>query len=217
MTDELDLLASFKNLLRNWWKIILAAYLVALVGLVASYLLPATYQAEAVFQASIDFTQINFENLLAEGEQQAYFTQYDEDLALQVVWRAFMAERANAFEYALTLDPTLDEATFDQNFLIERSNAEWTLNYRHVDPAVAQAVVNYWADQAWDYLQTAQANGEAESFVIVARVQDASLPQKPTYQNRGTLALSGTLIGIILGVLWVDGRMRFGTPHPQEA
>ncbi|MDY6872656.1 MAG: hypothetical protein SVR81_01640 [Chloroflexota bacterium] len=216
MSGELDPLQSLKNLLRNWWKIILIAYVGALAGLVASYLMPVKYQAGAVFSASIDFTQINFENLLGEQEQPLTFTQYDEDLALQVVNRFLLQEQSAALAYAQTLDPSIDLATFRRDNQIQRYHAEWYLRYRHTDPEIAQKIVNYWAMNAFEALQTAQANGKAESFVIVDLVAEAPLPQEPLYQNRGTLVLSGALIGIILGVLVVDGRIRFGKRTTKE-
>ncbi|MCB2209435.1 hypothetical protein KQH62_00955 [bacterium] len=216
MSVEIDPLQSLKNLLRNWWKIILIAYVGALVGLVASYLMPVKYQAGAVFSASIDFSQINFENLLGEREQPLTFTQYDEDLALQVVNRFLLQEQSAALAYAQSLDSSIDLAQFSRDSQIQRYNAEWYLRYRHANPEIAQQIVNYWANQAFEALQTAQANGNAESFVIVDLVAEAPLPQEPLYHNRGTLVLCGALIGLILGVLLVDGRIRFGKRTAKE-
>ncbi len=218
MSEDLKPLPTIKNLFRNWWKIVLIAYLFALIGLVASYLLPAKYQAEAVFSASIDFTQINFENLVTGEEQRPLnFSQYDEDLALQVVNRYLVQDMDSAYTYALTLDPSLTQTAFEKDMQIQRANAFWYLRYRSPNPEVAQKVVNYWANLAFDLLKQAQADGDAESFVIVDLVKEASLPEKPIYQSRGTLVLAGTLIGMILGVLVVDGRLRFDTRRTQEA
>ncbi len=216
MSDELDPIQTIKNLFRNWWKIVLIAYAMAMVGLVASYLLPAEYQAGAVFSASIDFAQINFENLLGEKEQPLTFTQYDEDLALQVVQRYLNQEEAAALAYAQTLDPSIDLATFRRDSQIQRYHAEWYLRYRHTNPEIAQKIVNYWARNAFEALQVAQANGQAERFVIVDLVAEAPLPQEPLYRSRGTLVLSGALIGLVLGVLVVDGRIRFGKRTAEE-
>ena len=215
--EELDFLTTFKNLLKGWWKIVVLAYLAALVGLVVSYLVPATYEAQATFNATIDFSQINFENLVGEGDEPLRFTQYDEDLALQVVERFAIAAKNDSYDYALTLDPTLSREKFESDMKVQRYHANWILSYRHADPAVAQAVVNFWADVAWQALQNAQANGEAEPYVIVNLVSEAALPEKPLYQNRGSLVLAGSLIGFVAGVLLVDGRWRFGGKPQQEA
>jgi LPS O-antigen subunit length determinant protein (WzzB/FepE family) len=52
--------------------------------------------------------------------------------------------------------------------------------------------------------------------VIVDLVREASLPVKPMYQQRGTLVLAGTLIGLVVGILVVDGKLRFGPDGDQE-
>lgn len=217
MRDVLDPLQAIRNLLRNWWKIVLIAYLFSLVGLVASYLLPAKYQAEAVFSASIDFTQINFENLVNGDSKEPYeFSQYDEDLALQAVARYILQKANAAYDYAKSLDLTLTRAAFNRDYQIERANALWYLKFRSANPEIAQKVVNTWSNLSFDALKEGQANGEAERFLIVDLVREASLPENPVYRNRGTMVLAGTLIGLIVGILVVDGRRRFKADHPQE-
>lgn len=216
MSDTMNPLPSLKNLFHNWWKIVLIAYLFALVGLVASYLLPAKYQAEAVFSSSIDFTEINFENLVDGDEEQIKFTQYDEDLAVQVVERFLIKNRDAALAFAQTLDSNLTEEAFVRDSQISRYHAEWTLRFRHANPEIAQQVVNFWANDAVKDLKAAQAADEAETFVIVDLTREASLPTRPIYQLRGTLVLAGTLIGVVVGILVVDGRFRFGPNGDQE-
>ncbi|MBG0788218.1 MAG: hypothetical protein H0S79_24280 [Anaerolineaceae bacterium] len=216
MSDMLDPISSLKNIFRNWWKIVLIAYLFSLVGLVASYLLPAKYQAQAVFTASIDFTEVNFENLVDGKGDPLEFTQYDEDLALQVVERVLMADTDEAFAYAQTLDPSLTLDEFERDSQISRYQAKWYLRYRHASPEVAQQIVNYWANLGFEDLKAAQTDGEAETFVLVELTREAALPVKPMYQQRGTLVLAGALAGIVIGVLIVDGKLRFGSNGNQE-
>lgn len=216
MSDTMNPLPSLKNLFRNWWKIILIAYLFALVGLVASYLLPAKYQAEAVLSSSIDFTEINFDNLVDGNDNPVKFTQYDEDLAVQVVQRFLIKDQEAALAFAQTLDDNLTEEAFIRDSQISRYHAEWTLRFRHPNSEIAQQVVNYWANKALTDLKAAQAVDEAETFVIVDLVREASLPVKPMYQQRGALVLAGTLIGLVVGILVVDGKLRFGPDGDQE-
>ncbi len=216
MSDMLDPISSLKNIFHSWWKIVLIAYIFSLVGLVASYLLPAKYQAQAVFSASIDFTEVNFENLVDEKGDPVDFTQYDEDLALQVVERVLMGDMDEAFAYAQTLDPSLTLDEFERDSQISRYQAKWFLRYRHASPEVAQQIVNYWANLGLEDLKAAQADGEAETFVLVELTREATLPAKPMYQQRGTLVLAGALAGIVIGVLVVDGKLRFGSNGNQE-
>lgn len=208
MRDEFDPVKTFNHLIMGWWKIVVAAILGGLLGLAVSFVLPPIYQAEAIFHTGLDFTEINFENLVDENNEPLKFTQYDEDLALQVIQRVLLAELPAAYDYARSLDPSIDFPTFQKDQQIQRYHALWYLRYRHRDPQVAQAIVNYWADRANTTLQDAQAAEQAEPFVIVEQVTEAGLPQTPLYQNRNTLVLAGTVIGFLVGVLAVDFKAR---------
>jgi len=209
MENDFDLLKTLNNLLRKWWLILSLAVLAGLVGLGISYLLPPMYQAEAVFHASIDFTEINFENLVDSDDKTYEFTQYDEDLAVQVVQRMLFEKMDAAYNFALTLDSGLDRTRFKRDSQIQRYHAQWYLRYRHEDPAVAQSIVNYWAEEGEKALQDAQDSGEAEAFVIVDLVSKACLPETPQYRHRNTLVLAGTVIGLLIGIILVDSRNRF--------
>ena len=211
MSDEFDPLLTYKHLMKRWWVIVITAFLGGLLAFGISFLKPEKYQAEAIFHASIDFTKINFENLKTDNGAPLTFTQYDEDLALQVVQRMLRATRSQAFDYALTLDPSLDITTFIRNYQIRRYHAEWFLRYRHSDPEIAQKIVNNWADIGWQTLQIAQNTGRAEDFVILDLVSEAPLPQIPIYQNRNNLVIAGTMIGFLIGILLVDFIQRYGT------
>ena len=211
MQDAFDPLKTYKYLLKRWWIILIIAFLGGLLAFGVSFLKPEKYQAEAVFHASIDFTEINFENLQGGNGAPLTFTQYDEDIALQVVQRMLLATRNRAFQYAQTLDPNLDITTFIRESQIRRYHAQWYLRYRHQEPDVAQAIVNSWAEIGWEALQKAQADGRAEEFVIIDLVSEAILPQAPIYHNRNNLILAGTLIGFLMGVLLVDFSQRYGT------
>ncbi len=216
MQDVLDPVATFINLYRGWWKIILLAVMGALIGWGVSFFNPPKFQAEATFHASIDFTQINFENMVGEYGDPLVFTQFDEDIALQVVERVLLSVRQDALAHAQTLDPTLDGQTFWDNMQIQRYLGRWHLRYRHEDPQIAQAIVNYWASIGLDALREAQESGQAESFVIIYKVSDADLPQSAIYQNRSILILAGTLVGLLCGIILVDFGARFLNPIRSE-
>jgi len=171
-----------------------------------SYLQQPTYQAEAIFHATIDFTQVNAETLANEDGNPIQFTQYEEDLALLIVQETLLSKMNAVFAYAQNLDPNLDWESFEANKQIRRYHALWYLRVFHPDPGIAQAIANTWAEIGDQALQAAQGDGVAAPFVRVDLVSEAALPEEPLYRNRNTLMLGGMLLGLIGGVVWVDRR-----------
>lgn len=216
MRDGFDPLKSFNRLLEGWWKIAVLAVIGGLLGLSVSFMRPPKYQAEAIFHASIDFTEINYENMVGEYGDPLVWTQFEEDLALQVVKRMLQAQLDPTYEYALTLDASLNIEDFKKDYQIERYLGNWFLRYRHEDPQIAQEVVNFWAERGFEALQAAQDSGRAESFVILDLVSQANEPGSPVYHQRNTLVLAGTVAGFLGGILLVDFSGRYLTPHKQE-
>jgi uncharacterized protein involved in exopolysaccharide biosynthesis len=208
-SENLNAIDSINNLLNHWWKIALIAILFGLLGLAFSYIQPPKYEAEAIFSATIDYRDINFENLVDETGQPLEFSQYDVDLALSAVQRALIALKANALQHGQTLDPSINAESFGKNHWIERLHDRWSLRYRHEDPGVAQSIVNFWAELAMTRIEAEQAAETIEPYVIVNLIQKAELPQNPTYQNRSTLMLAGIAIGFALGVLVFDFKHRY--------
>ncbi len=209
MEEGFDPLRSMQNLLKKWWQIVLFGLLAALIGLGISYLLTPMYQAEAIFYASIDFRDINFENLVTHTGEPYEFTQYDEDLALEAVRVILLEVMPAAQQYALSLDPNIDQATFQNDMQIERNHAQWFLRFRHPDPQIAQQIVGYWAQMGLDALKMAQTKERIEPYVMVDLVSSPGLPQTPIYRHRGVLVLAGGLIGLVAGIIFVDFRGRY--------
>jgi uncharacterized protein involved in exopolysaccharide biosynthesis len=213
--NSLDLLASINNLLHNWWKITLCAVIFSLLGLAFSYIRPPKYEAEALFSVSIDFSEINFTNLVDDRGRPVEFTQYDLDLALSIVQRMLFKVRSRAMTYARTLDPGLDPATFEKNMHIERLHNRWSLRYRHEDPQVAQSIVNYWAELGMAQLEEERDSETIEAYVWVDWIVEAHLPHRPVYQNRNTLVLAGSVIGLCLGIIAFDLKYRYFSSSTQ--
>ncbi len=213
----IDFVETMNNLFRRWWLIAVFAIVFGLLGLAFSALKPPKYEAEAIFSASIDYRDINFENLVDETESPLTFSQYDIDMALSAVQTALFQVRDEAFAYAQTLDPSLDAETFENNMLIERQLGLWYLRYRHEDAQTAQSIVNYWAELGFEAIKAGQAAETIEPFVLVDLTAKASLPQSPVYQNRNTLVLAGIVAGFALGIWVVDINYRFSPRKEQVA
>jgi LPS O-antigen subunit length determinant protein (WzzB/FepE family) len=202
-------LDSIYHLLKNWWKIAFLAVLFGLLGLATSYLIPPKYEAEAIFNAGIDYRDITFDNLKNESGKPLTITQYDYDLALSVVQTVLLQVRSDVLAYAQTLDPDLDAQAFNDNMKIERQHAEWYLRYRHEVPSTAQSIVNYWAEIGLERLKSAQESETLAPYVMVDLTTLATLPKTPIYQNRAILIFASALMGFALGILLIDMRYRF--------
>lgn len=205
----IDFIETMNNLFRRWWLIAVFAIVGGLLALAFSALKPPKYEAEAIFSASIDYRDINFENLVDETESPLTFSQYDIDMALSAVHTVLLQVRDEAFTFAQSLDPSLEAEPFENNMLIERQLGLWYLRYRHEDAQTAQSIVNYWAELGIDVMKAGQAAETIEPYVLVELTSEASLPQSPVYQNRNTLALAGIVAGFALGILVVDIQYRF--------
>lgn len=203
MIKDLEVLASYKHIIRLWWVVALGMILGGLSGIGISRILPATYEAEAIFHASIDFRDINFENLVAEKGGPYEWTQYDEDLALEMVKSVLLEKVPEAFEYAHSLNSTITFPEFRRNFQIERLHAQWYLRYRHPDAQIAAKIVNYWAANGFEAMKDAQAEERLEPYVLLDLISLAPDPQEPKYFLTNQLALGGMLMGFIFGILLV--------------
>ena len=93
----IDFMETMSNLFKHWWLIALCAIVFGLLGLVYSALKPPKYEAEAIFSASIDFRDINFENLVDETESPLTFSQYDIDMALSAVQIVLLQGQKRSF------------------------------------------------------------------------------------------------------------------------
>jgi len=213
--DTFNLIDTLNHLLQNWWKITLCVIIFGLLGLAFSFIRPPKYEAQAIFSSTIDYSQLNFDNLVDDRNQPYELTQYDLDLALSAVQRILLQVRNQAIAYARTLDPTLDSGTFEQNMRLERLHDRWYLRYRHQDPLIAQSIVNHWAELGAAQLAEEQASGKVESFVLASLIAEANLPNQPIYQNRNTMVLAGSLIGFGVGVILVDIKSRYFSSTPQ--
>jgi capsular polysaccharide biosynthesis protein len=212
-----DFIETMNNFFRRWWLIAICAIVCGLLAFVFSTIKPSKYEAEAIFSASIDYRDINFENLVDETESPLTFSQYDIDLALSAVQIVLYQVKDEAFTYAQSLDPSLEAETFENNMLIERRLGLWYLRYRHEDAQTAQSIVNYWADLAIAEIKAGQEAETIEPYVLVDLTSKASLPQSPVYQNRNTLILAGIVVGFAIGILVVDIKYRFFPRKEQVA
>jgi hypothetical protein len=186
---------NFKRILKFWWLVLLLSIAGGITGFIIHRQKPPVYEATAVFMASIDFNKISTPYTL---------TQYDEDISLVTV--EVVLKQALPSVEAFIKETNLSVATnvLLSQYVIERQNAYWELRFRYSDPVVAQKIVNFWAQLAMVRLQDWQKSGQMPPYIYFTLVQLATLPDHPVYFTTNSMVLSGSLIGLIAGVLVVN-------------
>ena len=210
-TDQssFSILDLFNNIFKNWWKISLLAVLFGMFAFAYSTINRPKYEVEAIFFARVDQSEINFTNLVDMVDSPTTFTQYDLDLALNVVEKIILQVRQEALNHAKTLDSNLNIELFKRNTFVERLQGEWFLRYRHEDPAIAQAIVNHWTTLVMTQFKQDQESKVIEPFVRLELISTAERPDNPIYQNRRNLLIAGLTIGLATGIVLIDINDRF--------
>jgi hypothetical protein len=194
----------FNRILRWWWLVFAFAVVGGLAGLVVHRFRPPQYEAQAIFTASIDFNKIDFMHPPAPTPVPYHLTQYDEDIALAIVEASLRAVIPQVVTFANQQGLAVDGDSLMEHAIIERHHAFWYLRFRENDPAIVQAVTNYWADAGYANLLDWQKNGKVPAYVFFDLVQKADLPKSPTFFHTNTFVLAGSVIGLVAGILLIN-------------
>jgi len=202
-TKEFEPLEHISRILTLWWVIVLCAVLGGAAGLIIHQFKPPLYEAQAVFMASIDFTKIDFSrSLLPSNPYQ--FSQYDEDISLALVEASLRHVEPQVVTFAQNNNLAMDVGAIEDMSTIERKHAFWYLRFRSSDPAIAQKVVNYWAQTGLADLKTKKAANLLPVYIFFDLNQLADLPSRPTYFQTNSFVLAGIVIGLIFGLFLVN-------------
>jgi len=191
-------------ILRWWWLVVVFAIIGGVAGLVAHRFQPPQFEAQAIFMASIDFNKIDFLHPPAPTPAPYQLTQYDEDADLAIVEASLRAVIPQVVTFANQKGLALDVDSLMEHAIIERHHAFWYLRFRENDPALVQAVTNYWADAGYANLLDWQKNGKVPVYVFFDLVQKADLPQTPSFFHTNTFVLAGAVIGLVAGILLIN-------------
>ncbi len=193
------------RILRFWWVIVLFALVGGVTGLIIHRLRPPIYEAQVVFIASIDFNKVEFTLTDRTATPVPYqFSQYDEDLALAEMDGTLRQVAPQVAAFAQQNGIQEDASAVLAQSTIEREHAFWRVRYRNADPALAQKVVNYWAEQGFSLLKTKSAAGQIAPYITFDLVQLADLPTSPAYYQTNSFVLAGTVIGLVAGLLAIN-------------
>ncbi len=196
--EEFIPIEHFNRLLRNWAWIVVAA----LVGGLAGYLFhranPPLYEAVASFYVTIDATQL--------PELNAVQRQYDEDIALAMTEAAMRdtGVQERVIQQAAAQQIPLDTGDLVENSRIERRHAFWQLRYRDPDPALAQAVVNLWAEESYKLMRAWEEGDYLPNYVRFTPPELAVKPGQPKLFRLNQVVLAGALLGLIAGIALVE-------------
>jgi hypothetical protein len=197
MDPEFYPLDAFKRLLSLWWLLALTGILGGIVGFAFHRLNPPMYESQAIYQASLDFTQAD--QFIKPNDLS--LSQYDEDIALAAIQGALIEVQPAAVAAANKEGIPLTLIQLSANATIEREHAFWMVRYRNRDAKVAQKVLSLWTDEATQAMHTFQKDGRMKNYVFFELISSASLPAQPTYYRTNQVVLAGGLAGLVLGIL----------------
>jgi uncharacterized protein involved in exopolysaccharide biosynthesis len=194
----------FTRLTRFWWVVVLLAIIGGVAGLIIHQLRPPVYEAQAVFMASIDFNKIDLSKVNQESATPYSFSQYDEDISLAMVEASLREVAPQVAAFAQQNGIPGDTSSLLAQTTIEREHAYWMIRYRNPDPALAQKVVNYWAQTGFSDMKAKSASGQIPGYIIFDLIQLADVPQSPAYYGTNSFVLAGGVIGLIAGLLLIN-------------
>jgi uncharacterized protein involved in exopolysaccharide biosynthesis len=196
-TIEFSPHAYFARVMKTWWLVLLATFLGGVFGFVFFHLHPPVYEATATYFVTLDLTR--FPKLGVRED----LIQYNEDMALGTTQGALISTEVlkELISQAHNLGQNLTEKKLLADTTIERKLDTWELRYRSRDPAIAQTIVNIWAELGYQAMLSWQASGTTPAYVVFQPPTLAPLPDHPILYGRNNLMLAGALVGLIIGIL----------------
>ena len=184
--------------MNTWWLVLLTTFLGGLFGFIFFHLHPPVYEATATYFVTLDLNRFPIQGVRED------LIQYNEDMALNTTEGALVSMevlnhvilQVKDIGQSLTTKDLLDDST------IERKHDIWELRYRNQDPAIAQSIVNIWAQVGYQAMLSWQAAGLAPDYVVFQPPTLALVPQQPVLYGRNNLMLAGALIGFIIGIIF---------------
>jgi uncharacterized protein involved in exopolysaccharide biosynthesis len=190
-------------MLALWWVLVICSVIGGVAGHIVNRFKPPVYEARAVLMASIDFNKIDF--FYSESTPPPpQFSEGDENLSLNIVGVSLTDVEPQVVTYAQQSGILIDAALLKGQSTIERKHAYWNVSFRHPDPAVAQDIVNYWAQQALADLQAKQKMNQLSPYIFFDLIQLADLPKSPKYFRTNWFVLTGGVIGLVIGIFLVS-------------
>ncbi len=193
MAQEFSPKDEMVRMLRMWWVLAACMILGGLVGYAIHRVEPPVYQAKATVFSYIDYQKVTDVRL----------SEYDEDVTINTLQSVMQSNLVvgRVLEECGKAGIPVDYTTFMHQMSIFRSLTNFELFYRDRDPGVAQTVVNIWAQTGLSIFKELQDAGAVPLYLTVGLQNLSERPQKPSYSQTNSYVLSGTVLGLIAGLL----------------
>jgi uncharacterized protein involved in exopolysaccharide biosynthesis len=142
--DEFSPYQALEHALQKWWLILVFILLGGLAGWSVHKLHAPLYEAKASFSVVVDLRKSGPIDTL------------EQDKSIYVVYDIFLSDLVvnQVLAQAETAGILLDRQAFLKMAYVERKSETWEIRIRNSDPAVAQTLVNLWADLGYSTLKT---------------------------------------------------------------
>ncbi len=179
--------------LHLWWVLVITMVLGGLIGFAIHHFRPPIYQAKATISTYIDFQEIT----------DVLLTEYDEDMTINSVQSVLLSNDVigAVLTQASSDGIILDYSSFMHQMSIYRKFTDYELFYRDRNPEVAKKIVDCWTGIGLQEIKKMQAEGNLPAYLTVNLGSLSDLPQNPTYSQTNSYVLSGSLIGLLIGII----------------
>ena len=131
----------FLEKIHFWWVPFVFACTGAILGLLFSFIIPATYEAQAEINLAVDFSKTGI------------ITDIEQDQIIEMVGDILKSDIV--INKVLENHPEISKAEFNQMILLERRNVQWVFKVRHYDVNKATDIVQDWQKIAFEEVQMA--------------------------------------------------------------
>jgi hypothetical protein len=173
--DDFSPIETIERALKGWWLVALLVICGGGAGWLAHQVRPPLYEAKVVFSAAVDFKQAGSIDTL-EQDKSIY-------VVGDIIKSSPVLDLVTADAQAAGI--TVDRASLLGMASLERKSEIQELRIRSTNPALAQTLVNIWADRAYAVLKTyllhaQQADALHQQLMVLAIcLQQAAVPASP--------------------------------------
>jgi capsular polysaccharide biosynthesis protein len=142
---------------RRWQIHSILMIIGGLIGFSFSYLNPPVFESSASFSVTIDYTQTGS---LTDIQEDQAMRGVGSVLSSDLVVTQTLEQLKNEFNLDISL------SDFFANSFVDREDFRWTLRYRDTDPNKTALIINTWAKNSDQTIQTALSHSQVSSLLL---------------------------------------------------